>query len=53
MKIGDSVYLRSGSTEMTVEGFRDNGRVVCVWFDPRHRLHRSAFPQEALVKARR
>lgn len=48
MKIGETVVLKSGSTTMTVESFRRDSRVVCVWFDHRDKVHRNAFPSAAL-----
>ena len=32
-KVGDVVYLKSGSPAMTVEDFFDDGRVQTIWFD--------------------
>ena len=48
MTIGDTVRLRSGSTAMSVEAFRRDGRVICVWFDARDRVHRAAVPPATL-----
>ncbi|HUU31149.1 MAG TPA: DUF2158 domain-containing protein [Phycisphaerae bacterium] len=30
---GDTVDLKSGSPLMTVEGFTDDNRVICVWYE--------------------
>ena len=48
MKIGDTVRLKSGSSTMSVDAFGRNGRVICVWFDGRERLHRATFAAAVL-----
>ena len=49
MQIGETVVLKSGSTQMTIECIRKDGRVMCVWFDRRQNLYRFAF-QAAVLK---
>lgn len=49
LKIGDTVALKSGSDAMTIESVRKDGRLMCVWFDHRHKLCRRAFPAAVLT----
>ena len=44
IKIGDTVQLKSGGTTMSVAQFKDDGDVLCVWFDARDKIHRGRFP---------
>jgi uncharacterized protein YodC (DUF2158 family) len=48
MKVGDIVYLKSGSDRLTVEKIAKDGRVVCIAFDVRRNLRRYWFPRDAL-----
>jgi uncharacterized protein YodC (DUF2158 family) len=51
LKIGDIVQLNCGSDRMSVVGRRNDGHLVCVWFDMRHAIHRCVFPPQVLVLA--
>ena len=48
MQIGEIVVLKSGSAQMTLESVRADERVVCVWFDRRQKICKSAFPAAVL-----
>jgi len=49
LKVGDTVFLKSGSPEMTVEEILGDGRIVCVWFDGSKR-NASVFAAGTLTK---
>lgn len=46
---GDVVKLNSGGPKMTVSGYGDDGRVVCVWFEKSKQFN-GAFSEEVLKK---
>jgi len=49
LKVGSVVVLKSGSSVMTIEGFRNDGRkAVCVWSSEGGDIKRDTFPVEAL-----
>lgn len=48
MKIGDSVMLKSGGPEMTVEGLDNFGLVNCIWFDDHYQVIRDIFNSATL-----
>lgn len=33
LKIGQEVYFKNLSPMMTVDGYDENGRVICIWFE--------------------
>ena len=47
-KIGDVVYLKSGSLPMTIDDIHPT-RIFVVWHDEKGE-HHSAYPSEALTK---
>lgn len=52
-RLGDSVVLKSGGPEMTIEHIYASDKIECVWFDYEARWQgpfRATFPPEALVK---
>ena len=46
---GDVVMLKSGGPSMTVDGYSDNGKVICVWFESNKR-EESLFNENTLEK---
>ena len=46
---GDVVSLKSGGPAMTVDGYSDNGKVICVWFESNKR-EESLFNENTLEK---
>jgi uncharacterized protein YodC (DUF2158 family) len=47
--VGDVVYLKSGSPDMTVT-YTDNDAVRCVWFVEEVEVKHYSFPSDALAK---
>lgn len=48
LKIGDVVWLKSGSPGLTVAKEPENDRVSCVWFDDEGKAHEAEFAIAAL-----
>lgn len=46
-KAGDTVRLKSGGPDMTVETV-EGAYVFCAWFDKAHKPHARKFPMSAL-----
>lgn len=47
---GDVVRLKSGGPKMTVREEKQDGKILCSWFDRNGKLHSEAFPAQ-LVEA--
>lgn len=48
MKKGDVVQLKSGSLKMTIEDVKEEGYVICMWFDGQGDLKREKFHKDLL-----
>lgn len=50
VKVGDIVYLKSGSKPMTISEEWDDNRMVCIWEDEKGEHKRQVYPASALTK---
>ncbi len=49
-KIGDVVYLKSGSDAMTITYIEKNNHYKVTWIDKSGKPHYGSYPKEALTK---
>lgn len=53
-KVGDVVFLKSGSAPMTIEIFNQDGSLmsqcVCIWHDAKGNLKKANYNPETLTK---